>query len=126
MADQEALQAQIAEIPGVQDPLPIEEFINPAVEEIMDKDEDITEAIIETYSRDQEEDAEEEGGEESEEPPVQLPEAIQALETLRRFEQAREDYSQSIKALDSLARELLMLKLKKKSQKTLDSFLVRR
>ena len=70
IADQEALQAQIAEVPGVQDPLPIEEFINPAVEEIMDKDEDIIEAIIETYSRDQEEDAEEEGGEESEEPPV--------------------------------------------------------
>ena len=126
MADQEALQAQIAEIPGVHDPLPIEEFINPAVEEIMDKDEDITEAIIETYSRDQEEDVEEEGGEESEEPLVQLSEAIQALETLRRFEQAREDYSQSIKALDSLGRELLMLKPKKKSQKTLDSFLVRR
>ena len=126
MADQETLRAQIAEIPGVQDPLPIEEFINPAVEEIMDKDEDITEAIIETYSRDEDDDVEEEGGEESEEPPVQLSEAIQALETLRRFEQAREDYSQSIKALDSLARELLMLRLKKKSQKTLDSFLVRR
>ena len=125
MADQETLRAQIAEIPGVQDPLPIEEFINPAVEEIMDKDEDITEAIIETYSRDEDDDVEEEGGEESEEPPVQLSEAIQALETLRRFEQAREDYSQSIKALDSLARELLMLRLKKKSQKTLDSFLVR-
>ena len=73
-----------------------------------------------------EEDAEEEGGEESKEPPVQLSEAIQALETLRRFEQAREDYSQSIKALDGLGRELLMLKLKKKSQKTIDSFLVRR
>jgi hypothetical protein len=126
MVDQEALQAQIAEIPGVQDLLPIEEFINLAVEEIMDTDEDITEAIIETYSRDQEEDVEEEGGEESEEPPVQLSAAIQALETLRRFEQAREDYSQSIKALDGLGRELLMLKLKKKSQKTLDSFLVRR
>ena len=63
---------------------------------------------------------------ESKEPLVQLSEAIQALETLRRFEQAREDYSQSIKALDGLGRELLMLKLKKKSQKTLDSFLVRR
>lgn len=37
MADQEALQAQLAGIPGVQDPLPIEDFINPAIEEIMDK-----------------------------------------------------------------------------------------
>ena len=91
MANQEALRAQITGIPGVQYPLPIEEFINPAVEEIMDKDEDITEAIIETYSRDQDDNVEEEGGEESEEPPVQLSEAIQALETLQRFEQARED-----------------------------------
>jgi hypothetical protein len=38
-----------------------EEFINPAVEESMDNDEDITEAIIETYSRDQDDEVEEEG-----------------------------------------------------------------
>ena len=37
MVDQEALEAQIAEIPGVQDLLPIEEFINAAVEEIIDE-----------------------------------------------------------------------------------------
>ena len=110
------LVSSIAEIPGIQDPLLIEEFTDPTVKDITDKDEDITEAIVKTYSRDQD-DVGEEGGEESEEPPVQLSEAIQALETLQQFEQAREDNSQSIKALDSLARELLALKIKKKSQK---------
>jgi hypothetical protein len=85
----------------------------------------ILEAIIETYSQDQEEDMGEEGDEEIE-PLVSISEAICALETLQRFEIAREDRSQIIKALDSLARELSVLQVSKKSQKTLDSFLVHR
>jgi hypothetical protein len=37
---------------------------------------------------------------------------------------AREDRSQNIKALDSLARELSALQVSKKSQQTLDSFFI--
>jgi hypothetical protein len=86
-------------------------------------DEDIMEAIIEAYSRDQEDDIGEEGGEEIE-PPVSISEAICALEILQRFEIAREDRSQNIKALDGLARELLMLQVSNKNQRTLDNFFV--
>ena len=123
VADQEALQAQMAQIPEVQDLLAIEEFVNPPAEEIDDLDEDVIEAIIETYSRDGEDDIGEEGDEEIE-PPVSISEAICALETLQRFEIAREDKSQNIKVLDSLARELLTLKVSKRNQRTLDNFFV--
>jgi hypothetical protein len=123
IADQEALQAQMAQISGVQDLLTVEEFVNPLAEEIEDLDEDIMEAIIETYSQGQEDDVGEEGDEEIE-PLVSISEAIRALETLQRFEVAREDRSQNIRMLDSLARELSALQVSKKSQRTLDSFFV--
>jgi predicted unusual protein kinase regulating ubiquinone biosynthesis (AarF/ABC1/UbiB family) len=117
IADQEALQAQMAQISGVQDLLTVEEFVNPLAEEIEDLDEDIMEAIIETYSQGQEDDVGEEGDEEIE-PLVSISEAIRALETLQRFEVAREDRSQNIRMLDSLARELSALQVSKKSQRT--------
>ena len=101
----------------------VDEFINPTAEDIVDQDKDIMESIIETYSRDQEEDVGEEGDEDTE-PLVSILEAICAVETLQRFEMAREDGSQNIRALDILARELLSLQISKKSQKTLESFFV--
>jgi hypothetical protein len=123
IAANEALQAQMAQISGVQDLLTVEEFINPPAEDIDDQEGDIVEAIIETYSQDQEDDVGEEGDGEIE-PPVLISEAISALETLQRFEIAREDGSQNIRVLDSLARELSALQVSKKSQRTLDSFFV--
>ena len=117
------LQAQLAKISGSDDLLTVEEFINPPAEKIDDQNEDIMEAIIETYSEDLEDDLGEEGDEDTE-PPVSISEAICALEVLQRFEIARDDRSQSIRALDSLARELLVLQVSKKSQWTLDSFFV--
>jgi hypothetical protein len=95
--------------------------VNPPAEDIDDQEGDIIEAIIETYSQDQEDDIGEEGDREIE-PPVLISEAISALETLQRFEIAREDGSQNIRVLDSLARELSVLQVSKKSQRTLDIF----
>ena len=113
----------MAQISGIQDLLTVEEFINPPAEEIDNLDKNIMEAIVETYSLDQEDDVGEEGDEETE-PPVSISEAICALETLQQFEIAREDRSQSIRMLDNLARELIALQVSKKSQRTLDSFFV--
>jgi hypothetical protein len=126
IATNEVLQAQMAQILGVQDLLTVKEFINPLAEDIDDQDKDIMEAIIETYSQDQEDDVGEEGeeGEEEIEPLVLISEAISAPETLQRFEIAREDGSQNIMMLDSLTRELLVLQVSKKSQRTVDSFFV--
>lgn len=44
-------------------------------------------------------------------PLVSIPEAICALETLQRFDIVQEDRSQNIQVLDSLARELSVLKV---------------
>jgi DDE superfamily endonuclease/Tc5 transposase DNA-binding domain/Fission yeast centromere protein N-terminal domain len=123
ITDQDALRAEMAQIPGVQNLFTVEEFVSPPAEEIDDRDEDILEAIIETYSQDQEDDVGEEGNAEIE-PPISISEAISALETLQRFELSREDGSQHIRGLDNLARELLTLQISQRSQKTLDSFLV--
>ena len=54
----------MSQILGVQDLLIIKEFVNHPAEEIDDLDEDIMEAIIEAYSRDQEHDIAEDGGKE--------------------------------------------------------------
>jgi hypothetical protein len=123
IATNEVLQAQMAQILGVQDLLTVKEFVNPLAEDIDDQDKDIMEAIIEAYSQDQEDDVGEEGEEEIE-PLVLISEAISAPETLQRFEIAREDGSQNIMMLDSLTRELLVLQVSKKSQRTVDSFFV--
>src|SRR5436190_23584381 len=52
ISDQEVLQAQLAKISGSDNLLMVEEFINPPAEKIDDQNEDIMEAIIETYSED--------------------------------------------------------------------------
>jgi hypothetical protein len=46
----------MAEVLGVPDLLTVEEYINSAAEEIINQDEDIIEAIVDTYIQDQEED----------------------------------------------------------------------
>ena len=71
----------MSQILGVQDLLIIKEFVNHPAEEIDDLDEDIMEAIIEAYSRDQEHDIAEDGGKEIE-PLVSISEVICALEIL--------------------------------------------
>ena len=87
MAEREALRVQISAIPGIQDPLSVDEFIEPLAEEVVDEDSDIIEAI---YGRDENEDEEEVEGE-PEEPPPLLSDAIEALMTLQRFEMPRDD-----------------------------------
>ena len=48
------LEAQIVLLPGVQDPLSINEFLKPAQEVIKDDDGDIFESVVERYSADKE------------------------------------------------------------------------
>ena len=49
---QEQLQAQIAMIPNILDPLLLEEFIQPIDEQIIDDESDILNTVIESYSQD--------------------------------------------------------------------------
>ena len=112
MAEREALRVQILAVPGIQDPLSVDEFIEPLAEEVVDEDSDIIEAIVAIYGRDENEDEEEVEGE-PEEPPPLLADAIEALMTLQRFEMSRDDGSRSIRALDQLSREFTALMVSK-------------
>ena len=121
MAEREALRVQISALPGIQEPLSVDKFIEPLAEQVINEDSDIIEAIMAIYGRDENEDKEEAEGE-LEEPPPLLADAIEALMTLQRFEMSRDDGSRSIQALDQLAGEFMALIVNKKTQTTIDSF----
>jgi hypothetical protein len=121
IAEREALRVQISHLPGIQDPLPVDEFIEPLAEQVVDEDSDIMEAIVAIYGHDENEDEEEVEGE-PEEPLPLLADAIEALTTLQRFELSRDDGSRSIRALDQLSREFSALMFNNKTQTTIDSF----
>ena len=59
IAEREALRVQILALPGIQDPLSVDEFIEPLVERLVDEDSDIMEVIMTIYGRDENEDKEE-------------------------------------------------------------------
>ena len=95
IAEREALYIQISYLPGFQDPLLVDEFIEPLAEQVVDEDSDIMEAIVAIYGHDENEDKEEVEGE-PEEPLPLLADAIEALITLQRFELSRDDGLRSI------------------------------
>ena len=121
IAEREDLRLQISLLPGIEDPLSVDEFIEPLAEQVIDEDIDIMEAIVAIYGHDENEDEEEVEGE-LEEPLPLLTDAIEALSTLQRFELSRDDGSRSIQALDQLSREFSVLMVNKKTQKRIDSF----
>jgi hypothetical protein len=121
IAEREDLRLQISLLPGIEDPLSVDEFIEPLAEQVIDEDIDIMEAIVAIYGHDENEDEEEVEGE-LEEPLPLLTDAIEALSTLQRFELSRDDGSRSIQALDQLLREFSVLMVNKKTQKRIDSF----
>ena len=117
------LRCQIARLPGGDDPLSIEEFINP-IEEVIDGNDDDTMAfIIEQYSLNKEgEELEPEEGD-IEVPRVPINEAIQALEVLKLFTiQQDNDDTLISQALDRLGRDLLLKKQQVGRQSTIDVF----
>ena len=81
IAEREALRVQILALPGIQDPLSVDEFIELLAERVVDEDSDIIEAIVAIYGRDENEDKEEVEGE-LEEPLPLLADTIKALTTL--------------------------------------------
>ena len=121
IAEREALRVQISYLPGIQDPLPVDEFIELLAEQVVDEDSDIMEVIVAIYGHNKNEDEEEVEGE-PEEPLPLLTDAIEALTTLQRFELLRDNGSWSIRALDQLLREFSALMFNNKTQTMIDSF----
>jgi hypothetical protein len=79
--------------------LPVDEFIEPLAEQVIDNDSDIMEAIVAIYRHNENEDEEEVERELEESLPL-LADAIEAFTTLQRFELSRDNRLQSIQALD--------------------------
>ena len=119
---QEQLQAQIALIPNLLDPLLLNEFIQPIDEEIVDIKSDILNIVIESYNRDLE-DRDTSDKEEIEAPKVTISEATQALERLKLFELQQESGEASnILALEKVERSINLRKSLAFKQGTIESF----
>jgi hypothetical protein len=116
------LQAQITALPGITDPLAINDFIEPINEIIEDRDEDIFTSVVEHYSADKEEEELEDDGEE-EEPKVSINAVIQALETLKLWELQQDDgNTANLRLYDSIGSRMKYSQAQSKRQGTLDSF----
>ena len=123
-ADREDLQAIIARLPYIQNPLPVDEFINPPEERIVeDEDSDIFEQVVERYgvSEDDIVDMAEDGVVQEED--ISVSKAIEALETLKLFEIQQEDGSEALlHALDQAGTRYIKKKNESRKQVTIDSF----
>jgi hypothetical protein len=123
-ADREDLQAIIARLPYIQNPLPVDEFINPPEERIVeDEDSDIFEQVVERYgvSEDDIVDMAEDGVVQEED--ISVFKAIEALETLKLFEIQQEDGSEALlHALDQAGTRYIKKKNESRKQVTIDSF----
>jgi hypothetical protein len=105
------LEAQITILPGVQDPLLIDEFLKPAQEVIKDNNRDIFESMVERYSADKEgEEPVEEGDIKVKKVPIK--EAIKALEILKLWEIQQENGEiLALQSLDQIRRQIQQNKL---------------
>lgn len=120
------LQAQIMALPGITDPLSIDEFIEPPQEVVEDDDRDIFASVVERYSTDKEREEEpiEEGDIEVEKVPIK--EAIKALETLKLWEIQQENGEiLALQTLERIGRRIQQNKLQSAKQTTLYSFFQR-
>ena len=107
-----------------QERIPINEFISLDNETILDDDPDIFVAVVKRYSEVQEDDeSDTENGEEIELEKVPVSQAFDALETLRLFKLQQEDTAQdTLRALDQIERELVVIRVSTRKQTTINSF----
>ena len=105
--DRIELRDQIAQL-QIENPLSIDEFLNPESETIVDEDEDIFISVVNHYAitRPGEE---EESSDEEEVKEVDTAEALRAVETVKMWKLQKGD-SQDLQALDRLTREIVRYK----------------
>jgi hypothetical protein len=117
--DRVDLQNQIAQLP-IENPLPLDEFLNPEDETILDEEDDIFEAIVAAYSSNQ---ADEEGESSDEEEVKQVEDdvALRAIETVKLWK-LQKGTDHDIKALDHIEREIIRYKSSQAHQTTIFRF----
>ena len=117
--DRVELQDQIAQLP-IENPLPLDEFLNPEDETMLDEEGDIFEAIVAAYSSNQ---ADEEGESSDEEDVKQVEDdaALRAIETVKLWK-LQKGTDHDIKALDRIEREIVRCKSSQAHQTTILRF----
>jgi hypothetical protein len=122
-ADRDVLQAQIAELPGITDPLSLNEFIELANEVIDNRDTDIFASVVERYSTEKEGIVEEPDEDDIEVELVSTTEALKALEIVKLWEIQQENGEQTIlSALDRIERRIVQAKYESRKQTMITSF----
>lgn len=105
--DRAELQTQLTQL-AIDNPLSLDEFLNPDDERVMDEDEDIFKSVVAQYSVDkQDEEADSSDGEEVEE--VDSMEALRCLEILKLWK-LQKGNTQDLQALDRVGREIVQYK----------------
>jgi hypothetical protein len=102
--DRAELQYQIMQLP-IENPLPLDEFLNPEDEIIADEDSDIFAAVVANYSVDKP-GKEEESSDEEEVEQIEDAKALRMVERLKLWKLQR-GTDQDIKALDRIERDIM-------------------
>ena len=104
----------------IENPLPLDEFLDPEDETILDEEDDIFEAIVAAYSSNQA-DEERESSDEEEVKPVEDDAALRAIETVKLWK-LQKGTDHDIKALDRIEREIVQYKSSQAHQTTILQF----
>jgi hypothetical protein len=118
--DRAELQYRIMQLP-IENPLPLDEFLNPEDEIIVDEDGDIFAAVVANYSVDKP-GKEEESSDEEEVEQIEDAEALRMVERLKLWKLQR-GTDQDIKALDRIEREIMGVRSSAAHQTTILQFL---
>ena len=122
-ADRDALQAQITGLPGIEDPLSLNEFIEPADEVIDDEDGDIFASVVDRYRTEKEGTVEEPDEDDIEIDLVPTTEALKAIEIVKLWEIQQENREQStLSALDRIERRMVQARYENRKQTMITSF----
>jgi hypothetical protein len=117
-AERTELQAQIAQLP-IDNPLPLNEFLNAANETIVDEDDDIFVSVVDHYSVDKPGEESESSDEEVEE--VDTAEALRCVEIVKLWK-LQKGNNQDLLALDRIGREIVQYKSSIATQTTIHRF----
>jgi hypothetical protein len=122
-ADRHAPQAQITGLPGIEDPLSLNEFIEPADEVIDDEDGDIFASVVDRYRTEKEGTVEEPDEDDIEIDLVPTTEALKAIEIVKLWEIQQENREQStLSALDRIERRMVQARYENRKQTMITSF----
>jgi hypothetical protein len=125
--DLSALYQQAQQSSRIQDFMKLQNFLNPAGENQMETDQTDIDSIIASYTTiptSIDEASSDEDGYSSPPPPPSINQAIEALETVLRYEEySEESRKEEIRMLESLERRLKTLSISQRKQQTLDSWI---